>query len=64
MNNFTKLILTSAVFVTSGFAETTPAQQNGGTISGVGRIDEGATMEMKANILTRMEDGASYITIV
>ncbi len=54
MNKFTKLILTSAIISTSGFA----TQQDGGTISGVGQIDQGATMEMEAGIKATMDNKA------
>ncbi len=54
MNNFTKLILTTAIISTSGFA----TQQDGGTISGVGCIDEDAVMEIEAGIKATMDNKA------
>ncbi len=54
MYNFTKLILTTAIISTSGFA----TQQDGGTISGVGCIDEDAVMEIEAGIKATMDNKA------
>ncbi len=51
MNKFTKLILTSAIISTSGFA----TQQLGGMISGVGQINQGANLEMEAGVKANMD---------
>ena len=46
MNKFTKLILTTAVFATSGFATTIAELQNGG------KVESGATIDFQGQTLT------------
>ena len=55
MKKLLQMTLVSAIFATSGSAET---QYDGGTISGIGEIEEKAIMEMDANILTKMDNYA------
>ena len=52
MNKFTKLILTTAVFATSGFATTIAELQNGG------EVKSGATIDFQGQTLTLAKDAS------